>query len=150
MSERRERINVNHRDLSAAIDKARGHLDPTAIKAPAEECRQFDTGAVRSRDADETRYDLISPIALEELARTYAEGAAKYSDFNWEKGMPVHDLLNHVLRHIYKFLGGDRSEPHLPHAMWGLGAAIHSEKLWPHLNAGHLRGPGCTRPEEAP
>ncbi len=109
---------------------------------------KFATGAVRSSDAEATRYDLISPIGLEAVARTCAEGAAKYSDYNWERGMPVHDLLNHALRHIYQYLAGDRSEDHLPHAAWGLLAAIHSEKLWPHLNAGTLRGPGCERPQE--
>ena len=61
--------------------------------------------------------------------------------------MPVHDLLNHALRHVYLYLSGDRSEAHLPHAAWGLLAAIHSETLWPHLNAHTLRGPGCTPPD---
>jgi hypothetical protein len=113
---------------------------------PDEDRRQFDTGAVRSRDADETRYDLITPIGLEALARTYAEGARKYSDLNWERGMPVHDMLNHAIRHIFMYLSGDRSEDHLPHAAWNLLGAIHSEACWPELNRGHLRGPGCTLP----
>lgn len=111
------------------------------------ELSKFETGAVRSNDADNVRYDLISPIAIEALAVTYAEGAKKYSAFNCEKGFPVTDLLNHALRHIYLFLGGDRSEPHLPHAMWGLGMSIHSYKLWPHLNT-DLRGEGCVPPKE--
>lgn len=106
----------------------------------------YQTGAVRSSDAEETRYDLISPIGLEAVARTCAEGAAKYSDFNWEAGMPVNDLLNHALRHVYKYLAGDRSEPHLPHAAWGLLAAIHSDALWPELNKGTLREEGCRPP----
>jgi Domain of unknown function (DUF4406)/Domain of unknown function (DUF5664) len=116
-----------------------------------DEVRTFATGAVRSKDADATRYDLITPIGLEEVARTYAEGAAKYGDDNWLKGMPVHDLLNHAIRHIYMFLSGDRSEPHLGHAAWNVLTAIHSYKMWPKINAGHLRGPGCTPPRgEAP
>lgn len=106
----------------------------------------FATGAVRSSDAEATRYDLISPIGLEAVARTCAEGAEKYGDWNWESGMPVHDLLNHAIRHIYRYLAGDRSEDHLPHAAWGILAAIHSEALWPGLNEGTLRGPGCRRP----
>jgi hypothetical protein len=113
----------------------------------SDDVKKFSTGAVRSKDADATRYDLISPIAMRALAETCAEGAARYGDANWEKGMPVHDLLNHAIRHIFEFLGGDRSERHLPHAMWNLGAAIHSLELWPHLNEGHLRGEGCTPPE---
>jgi hypothetical protein len=107
---------------------------------------KFGTGAVRSSDVEEFRYDLISPIGLREVARACAEGAGKYGDWNWEKGMPVNDLLNHVLAHVYQFLAGDRSEPHLGHAAWGMLAAIHSHELWPELNDGHLREAGCKAP----
>ena len=108
---------------------------------------KFGTGAVRSDSVEEFRYDLVSPIGLREVARACAEGAGKYGDWNWEKGMPVHDLLNHAIAHIFQFLEGDRSEPHLGHAAWNLLAAIHSDKLWPEINSGTLRGPGCTRPD---
>lgn len=108
--------------------------------------KQYDTGAVRSGDCEDTRYDLISPIGLAALARTYAEGAAKFGAFNWENGMPVTDLLNHALAHVYKFLGGDREEDHLAHAAWNLLGAIHSLEKWPHLNSAYLRGPGCECP----
>ena len=111
-----------------------------------EETKVFDSGAVRSSDADNVRYDLISPVAIERLAEVCAEGAAKYGDFNWEAGMPAHDLLNHALRHIYRFLSGDRSEDHLGHALWNVGGAIHSLELWPELNAEHLRESGCAPP----
>lgn len=104
----------------------------------------FKTGATRSADANGTRFDLIHPVAMLAVARTYAEGAAKYGDVNWERGMPVGDLLNHALRHIFMYLAGDRTEPHLPHAAWGVMAAIASDTLWPEINRGTLRGPGCT------
>jgi hypothetical protein len=107
---------------------------------------KFGTGAVRSDTFEEFRYDLVSPIGLREVARACSEGAQKYSDWNWEKGMPVNDLLNHAIAHVYQFLAGDRSEPHLGHAAWNLLAAIHSHELWPHLNDRSLRGPGCKPP----
>jgi len=108
--------------------------------------RQFETGAVRSPDADGERFDLISPIALRRLAEVCAEGATKYGDFNWERGMPIADLLNHGLRHLSLYLGGNRDEDHLGHALWNVAAAIHSEELWPELNAGTLRRTGCKPP----
>jgi hypothetical protein len=101
--------------------------------------KEFASGAVRGGDAEAFRYDLISPVGLAAVARACREGADRYGDFNWEKGMPVNDLLNHAIRHIYLFLGGDRSEEHLGHAAWGLLAAIHSEEVWPELNDGTLR-----------
>ena len=108
------------------------------------------TGAVRSSDADNERYDLISPIGMRRLAETYCEGARKYGDFNWEKGFPVSDILNHAIRHTYLYLSGDRSEDHLAHAAWGLFAAMHSEELWPDFNAGKLRVPLPLTPSLAP
>jgi hypothetical protein len=107
---------------------------------------EYDTGAVRSADCDNVRYDLISPIGLRALARTYAEGAEKFGAGNWENGMPVTDMLNHAIAHIYNFLGGDRSEEHLAHAAWNLLGAIHSMELWPHLNKDLLRTENCGAP----
>lgn len=109
---------------------------------------RFTTGAVRSSDAEQTRYDLISPVGLRAVAAACAEGAEKYGDYNWEKGMPANDLLNHAIRHIYAFLGGDRNEDHLGHAAWGCLAAIHSLEVWPDLNEGTLRSGFCEAPPQ--
>lgn len=106
----------------------------------------FATGAVRG--AVQTRYDLISPIGLRRVAETCHEGAEKYGDHNWEKGMQVSVMANHAIAHLYKYLSGDRSEDHLAHAAWNCLGAMHSEELWRNLNL-DLRGPNCTPPEIA-
>jgi hypothetical protein len=108
--------------------------------------RTFETGAVRGTDTSELRFDLISPIALIAVARTCGEGSIKYGDFNWEKGIPVNNLLNHAIRHIYLYLSGDRNEAHLAHATWNLMAAIHTEVTHPEINK-NLRSSGCIPPE---
>lgn len=95
--------------------------------------KRFETGAVRSRDADMVRFDLITPIGLRRLAETYAEGAAKYGANNWKRGIPASDLINHVIRHIYLWLSGDRAEDHLAHAAWGLMTTMHFEETRPEL-----------------
>lgn len=89
--------------------------------------RKFDSGAVRDSDADGTRYDLIAPLALERVAATYAEGAVKYSDWNWRAGMDFQTTANHALRHVFKWLARDTSEDHLAHAAWGLLALMQFE-----------------------
>jgi len=127
-------------------DEPRQTGDGVKGDASAGTTAKFGTGAIRSDTFEEFRYDLVSPIGLREVARACAEGAEKYGDWNWEKGMPVHDLLNHAIAHIYGFLSGDRSEPHLGHAAWNLLAAIHSHELWPHLNDGNLRSELCRAP----
>lgn len=113
--------------------------------ASDQQTTEFATGAQRSK-LEHLDFVGLHPIALIALARTSAEGAEKYGRHNWERGMSVTSLLNHVLRHLYLYLAGDRSEPHLPHAMWGLHAAIVSEALWPHLNT-DLRHAGELTPE---
>ncbi len=94
--------------------------------------KRFESGAVRSTDADGVRFDLISPLAMHALAETYAEGAIKYGDNNWKKGIPKSDLINHALRHLFLYMAGDNSEPHLPHAMWNIATLIHFEKEPPY------------------
>lgn len=116
------------------------------IKVTEDTSVKYVSGAVRSSDAELTRYDLISPIGLAAVAAACAEGAAKYSAYNWERGMPATDMLNHAIRHIYLFLAGDRSEDHLGHAGWNVIGAIHSLEVWPDLNEGTLRTGNCEAP----
>jgi hypothetical protein len=97
---------------------------------------QFSTGAVRSGDANTVMYQLISPIGMRRLAETMKEGFDKYGAYNWERGMPIGDILNHGLRHIFQYLSGDRSEDHLAHAAWNLFASMHMEESHPELDHG--------------
>lgn len=83
---------------------------------------------------------------MERLARVYHEGAARRGSHNWELGFKSTDCGNRAIRHLYKHLAGDRSEDHLGHAMWNIAAMCHSEAMWPELNRGTLRGPGCVAP----
>ena len=98
-----------------------------------ESVRVFDSGAVRSRDADKERFDLIPQVGLRRLAETCAEGATKYGERNWEKGFPASSLLNHALRHLNHWLTGDNDEDHLAHAAWNLLALMHFEEENPEL-----------------
>lgn len=93
----------------------------------------YPTGAVRSGDAEATRFDLITPVGLRRLAETCAEGAAKYGDRNWEKGFPASSLMNHALRHLNLWLAGDASEDHLAHAAWNVLALMHFEEQRPDM-----------------
>ncbi len=95
---------------------------------------QFNSGAVRSK-LDDVRFDLISPLALRRLAATYAEGAEKYGDNNFRKGMEFSNVLNHVLTHIFDYLAGkDSDEDLLAHACWGLMTLMEQETTKPELN----------------
>jgi len=107
----------------------------------------FKSGARRSNDVDEYRFDLISPFAIRALARAYKEGADNYPIYNCEKGFPIYDLLNHVENHILEYKEGKRKNNELGKALWGLAMCIHSEAMWPYLNEGTLRKEGCLPPD---
>ena len=99
------------------------------------EKRTFPTGSQRSTQADSTRYDLVSEIGLERLAKTYAEGISKgYAEHNWRLGQPFSVLLNHVLWHLNAYKKGDDSEDHLAHAAFGLFALLEFSETRPELN----------------
>ena len=93
----------------------------------------FPTGAVRSADAENVRFDLITPVGLRRLAETCAEGARKYGDHNWQKGIPASQMLNHAIRHLYMWLDGDKSEDHLSHAAWNILGVCHFEEVMPEM-----------------
>lgn len=110
--------------------------------------RTFETGSKRSTEADAERYDLVSEIGLERLAKTYAEGIAKgYEMHNWRLGQPFSVVLNHVLWHLNKYKKGENGEDHLAHASFGLFALMEFETTHPELNdlyAYQPAGAGCT------
>ena len=90
----------------------------------------FAGGAQRDvQSVEKGRYDLISPIAMKRLAIILAKGALKYSDRNWEKGMPLHRYIDAALRHISQYLEGMRDEDHLGQAIFNVMACIHTEEL---------------------
>lgn len=89
----------------------------------------FQTGAIREPNNGRGRYDLISPIALKALAIHYENGARKYSDRNWEKGLPLSRHLNSALRHLQDYLAGDRSEDHLSACVFNVFAITHQLEL---------------------
>lgn len=89
--------------------------------------QEFDTGAHRDSQDGKGRYDLLSPVAIERLARWYEQGAKKYGARNWEQGMPVTRCWDSAVRHLFKHMGGHRDEDHLAAALWNICAIIHIE-----------------------
>lgn len=73
--------------------------------------KTYSTGA--ARDEIEVRWDLLCTEFTRSMAVVLHEGAKKYSDENWKKGMPVGVVLNHLEEHLHRWKTGDRSEPHL-------------------------------------
>jgi len=90
---------------------------------------KYISGAVRDVRSGKGRFDLITPIALKRLASVYERGSLKYSDRNWEKGMPLCRYLDSALRHLFQYLEGMRDEDHLAQAVWNVFSMIHVEEM---------------------
>lgn len=71
---------------------------------------------------------------LLELAIHFEEGAKKYGDNNWQKGIPVRCYIDSAVRHYLKFLRGDKDEPHDRAFCWNIMCAIWTCKHKPELN----------------
>jgi len=59
-----------------------------------------------------------------EVAKHFEEGAKKYGENNWQKGIPVHCYIDSAVRHYLKWLRGDKDEPHDRAFVWNLLCCI--------------------------
>ena len=60
------------------------------------------------------RFDLIDAETMFAVAEVLAAGAEKYGENNW-RSIPVEANLNHLLAHVFAYLGGDDQDDHLSH-----------------------------------
>ena len=69
-----------------------------------------------------------------EIAKHFEDGARKYGDNNWKKGIPVKFYIDSGVRHYLKYMRGDRDEPHDRAFVWNMLCAIWTCKHHPELN----------------
>lgn len=69
-----------------------------------------------------------------EIAKHFEEGAKKYGDNNWRKGIPVRCYIDSAVRHYLKWLRGDQDEPHDRAFCWNILCAIWTCRNKPELN----------------
>lgn len=61
---------------------------------------------------------------LLEVSKHFEEGARKYGENNWQKGLPVSCYIDSAVRHYLKWLRGDADEPHDRAFVWNLMCCI--------------------------
>jgi hypothetical protein len=79
-----------------------------------------------------TEYNSIKTAILD-VAKHYEEGAKKYAERNWEKGIPLHCYIDSAVRHYLKYKRGDNDEPHDRAFLWNILGA-----WWTHLNKSEM------------
>lgn len=105
-------------DVGAAGDlSAAAKLGSTGTHAP-----KADGGGLRYNEG-KCRVELIPPEWPWALGMVLTRGAIKYADRNWERGMSWGYMVGSTLRHIFKFMCGERYDKesgnhHMAHAAW--------------------------------
>ena len=61
---------------------------------------------------------------LLELSKHFEEGAAKYGENNWQKGIPESSYIDSAVRHYLKWLRGDDDERHDRAFVWNIMCLI--------------------------
>jgi len=81
----------------------------------------LDNREANKYDDSKIRTDLLPTDALESVAEILTHGAQKYEERNWELGMSWGRVYGALLRHLFRFWGGenvdpDSGKPHVAHA----------------------------------
>lgn len=74
------------------------------------------------------------PNAMMEVSKHYEDGARKYAERNWEKGIPCHCYVDSGVRHLLKWLDGWDDEPHDRAFLWNMLGLLWTVKHRPECN----------------
>src|SRR5579864_627118 len=91
--------------------------------------QEFQTGARRDTSEGKGRFDLLPCHALTRLAQHFENGARKYDDNNWRKGIPLNRYLDSAMRHLVKFMDGQDDEDHAIAAVWNLMCLVETQHM---------------------
>lgn len=58
----------------------------------------------------------------------FEEGAKKYGEYNWQKGIPVQSYIDSAVRHYLKSIRGDDDENHMRAFVWNILCCIWTVK----------------------
>lgn len=59
-----------------------------------------------------------------ETSKHFEEGARKYGENNWQKGLPVNCYIDSAIRHYLKYRRGDSDEPHDRAFVWNIMCCV--------------------------
>lgn len=77
---------------------------------------------------DNSRINMLLDVSVH-----YEEGAKKYGEYNWQKGIPVQSYIDSAVRHYLKHLRGDEDEDHSRAFVWNILCCIWTVK---HIEGG--------------
>lgn len=93
---------------------------------------KFETGAVRDTGG-KGRMDLLPMCSLLRISKHMEDALTHYPERNWEKGLPMHSMLDSAMRHLAKYMDGWTDEDHLCAAATNLLMAMWTEEKKPEM-----------------
>ena len=93
-----------------------------------EKNREFETGAQRDSGDGKLRMSLVPEEELKRVMKRYLDGAVKYGENNWKKGMPLSVYYDCAHRHLIAWWQQDETEDHAAAVVWNLMCAMWTEK----------------------
>jgi hypothetical protein len=76
------------------------------------------------RAFSEVAFENSLETMLLEVAIQFENGAKKYGENNWQKGLPTSCYMDSAVRHYLKYRRGDNDEPHNLAFVWNLMCCI--------------------------
>lgn len=114
------------------------HVDDTAadvftclddfVKSKSEQCLYKILREVICLSSKELIADLFLNVSIH-----FEEGAKKYGENNWQKGIPVHCYIDSAGRHYLKTIRADDDEPHMRAFIWNIMCCIWTCENHPEL-----------------
>jgi hypothetical protein len=76
------------------------------------------------REFARNAYNNCYPTMLLEVGKHFEEGAKKYGENNWQKGIEPKYYVDSAIRHYLKWRRGDKDEPHDRAFVWNIMCCI--------------------------
>lgn len=76
------------------------------------------------REFSDVAYDGSADTMILEVAKHFEDGANKYGEHNWQKGIPANCYIDSAVRHYLKWSRGDQDEPHDRAFVWNILCCI--------------------------
>jgi hypothetical protein len=120
---------VREMERRQATDKIENALEQLQKLAKLYPAMQSKLEPALRYDGDKSRVDLIPPEFILALGQHFGQGAKKYAERNWEKGMSWSRCYSSAMRHMLAFWSGEANDPETgsPHvicAAWNM-CALH-------------------------
>ena len=74
------------------------------------------------------------PKLMLDVARHFENGALKYGERNWQKGIPISRYVDSALRHLMKDLAGETDEDHAAAFIWNCMCAAWTMEHLPEMD----------------